>query len=219
MVCNDVEALVQYGIDKALIAGEDRVWARNQLLAALSLDGFAPEDAAGGLSQAVCRASRKPRFGFCRIGACVCCGRCGPTTVRWKGPSGLEAALGRLERVDFLTGFSTVDLEAVLVLRDQGFRLQAQTLQAFVDILPADRIPIGIGKAGVQAVLVGKVEAFVVDCQVVEDVVLFKGLDDHVRGCAETICHRRSSNICGERNEARNGTMSKSLYENEIQSQ
>ena len=44
MVCNDVEALVQYGIDKALIAGEDRVWARNQLLAALSLDGFAPED-------------------------------------------------------------------------------------------------------------------------------------------------------------------------------
>ena len=43
MVCNDVEALVQYGIDKALIAGEDRVWARNQLLAALSLDGFAPE--------------------------------------------------------------------------------------------------------------------------------------------------------------------------------
>lgn len=44
MVCNDVEALVQYGIDKALIAVEDRVWARNQLLAALSLDGFAPED-------------------------------------------------------------------------------------------------------------------------------------------------------------------------------
>ena len=44
MVCNDVEALVQYGIDKALIAAEDRIWARNQLLAALSLDGFAPED-------------------------------------------------------------------------------------------------------------------------------------------------------------------------------
>ncbi len=45
-----IAALVEYAVERGLIEEADRVWARNQLLAALALDGYTePEKAAGDL--------------------------------------------------------------------------------------------------------------------------------------------------------------------------
>jgi len=53
MIYNDIAALADYGIEKKLIAPEDRVWAINGMLAALELDEFdtEAESAAGTLEE------------------------------------------------------------------------------------------------------------------------------------------------------------------------
>ena len=42
MICDEINALVAYGLEKGLIEPADAVWARNRLLDILSLDGFEP---------------------------------------------------------------------------------------------------------------------------------------------------------------------------------
>ena len=50
-VSRDIAALVKYAVERGLIEEADRIWARNQLLAALALDGYKePEETPGDLS-------------------------------------------------------------------------------------------------------------------------------------------------------------------------
>lgn len=53
MIYDEIQALVDYGVEKELIAAEDAVWARNRILDALGLDAYAPtgERAGGSLEE------------------------------------------------------------------------------------------------------------------------------------------------------------------------
>ena len=50
MIYDEIQALVDYGVEKELIAAEDAVWARNRMLDALGLEGFEPTGEAAGQS-------------------------------------------------------------------------------------------------------------------------------------------------------------------------
>ena len=53
MIYNDIAALAGYGVTAGLIAPEDRVWAVNALLAALGLDGYAPDGSTAANGEAL----------------------------------------------------------------------------------------------------------------------------------------------------------------------
>ena len=53
MIYNDIAALAEYGVTAGLIAPEDRVWAVNALLAALGLDGYAPDGSTAANGEAL----------------------------------------------------------------------------------------------------------------------------------------------------------------------
>ena len=42
MICDEINALVRYGLEKGLIGPEDAIWARNRVLDILGLDGYEP---------------------------------------------------------------------------------------------------------------------------------------------------------------------------------
>ena len=39
MICDEINALVRYGLEKGLIEAADEIWARNRILDILGLDG------------------------------------------------------------------------------------------------------------------------------------------------------------------------------------
>ena len=48
MIYDEINALVRYGLEKALLAPEDEIWARNSMLDILGLDGYEPAGDRGG---------------------------------------------------------------------------------------------------------------------------------------------------------------------------
>ena len=50
MICDEINALVRYGLEKGLIEAADEIWARNRILDILGLDGFEPAGEAAGES-------------------------------------------------------------------------------------------------------------------------------------------------------------------------
>ena len=57
MICDEINALLRYALEKGLIDPCDEIWARNSLLDILGLDGFAPTgEKAGGDLEAILKA-------------------------------------------------------------------------------------------------------------------------------------------------------------------
>ena len=57
MICDEINALLRYALEKGLIDPCDEIWARNSLLDILGLDGFAPAgEKAGGDLEAILKA-------------------------------------------------------------------------------------------------------------------------------------------------------------------